>query len=84
MTIGRDYMLKTPPGRSGPKRFLDRQIVPLAANLAGGLEVALDRAAARASVRPSVILVCITGLLSFSLLQLLRPRRRVAKRRFLR
>jgi hypothetical protein len=75
VTVGRDYMLKKPGGPSAPKLFLDTQVVPLAVNLAGRLEVALDRASARTGVRPSVILAGVTGALSLALLRLMRRRR---------
>lgn len=75
MTIGRDYMLKTPDGPSKPKLFLDTQVVPRIANIAGGVEVALDHASVRMGVRPSVILAGVTCLLSFGMFGLLRNRR---------
>ena len=54
VVIGRDYLLKKPGRPSAPKLFLDTQVVPLAVNIAGGLEVALDRAwYAQASGPPS-------------------------------
>ncbi len=56
MTVGRDYLMKQPSRPSGPKLFLDTQVVPRAVNVAGSLEVALDRAAVRTGLRPSVIL----------------------------
>ncbi len=70
MIIGRDYLLKKPSAPSKPKLFLDTQVVPLVVNMAGGLEVALDRASERTGIRPSVILGGIASLLSFVLLQL--------------
>jgi hypothetical protein len=73
--IGRDYLLKKPGGPSAPKRFLDTQVVPMVANVAGRLEVALDQASVRTGVRPSVILAGVTGLASLVLLSLLRGRR---------
>ena len=72
MIIGRDYLLKKPAGPSAPKLFLDTQIVPFAANIAGGLEVALDRASARTGVRPAVILAGIIGTASIVLFRRLR------------
>lgn len=80
MIIGRDYLLKKPSGPSAPKLFLDTRVVPLAVNLAGGLEVALDRASARTGVRPAVILAGVTGVLSFVLFRLLRNRGTAAER----
>jgi hypothetical protein len=62
MTVGRDYMLEKPPGPSLPKWFIDTRIIPIGVNIAGSLEVALDRAAARTGLRPSVILVGAVGL----------------------
>ncbi|WP_244507680.1 hypothetical protein [Methylobacterium phyllostachyos] len=67
-------MLKKPSGPSAPKVFLDTQVVPLAANIAGAVEVALDRAAVRTGVRPAVILAGATGLIGFGLLRLFRHR----------
>ena len=81
LIIGRDYLLKKPSGPSAPKLFLDTQIVPLAVNVAGGLEVALDRASARTGVRPALILAGITGLLSFALFRLLRNRGMATEKR---
>lgn len=74
MAVGRDYLLKKPSGPSGPKLFLDTQVVPLAANIAGSLEVALDRAAARTGVRPALILAGATGLIGLGLIRLLTRR----------
>ncbi|MEE7494658.1 hypothetical protein [Methylobacterium oryzae] len=74
MAVGRDYLLKKPSGPSGLKLFLDTQVVPLAANIAGSLEVALDRAAARTGVRPALILAGATGLIGLGLIRLLTRR----------
>ena len=79
MIIGRDYLLRKPPGPSAPKLFLDTQVVPLAVNVAGALEVALDRASARTGVRPAVILAGAVGLLSFALFRLLHNRNTAAE-----
>lgn len=70
MIIGRDYLLEKPPGPSAPKLFLDTQVVPAVTNVAGGLEVALDRAAARTGVRPAVILLGVAGFASLVLFRL--------------
>jgi len=72
MLIGRDYLLKKSGRPSSLKLFLDTQVVPLAANIAGGLEVTVDRAARRMGVRPAVILAGAAGLASISLLALAR------------
>ncbi len=72
--VGRDYMLKKPSGPSAPKLFFDTQIVPLATNAAGGLEVLLDRAAVRTGVRSSVILAGVAGLTSLALFRFWRGR----------
>jgi hypothetical protein len=69
VVIGRDYLLKKPHGPSAPKLFLDTRVIPAAVNIAGGLEVALDRAAVRTGIRPAVILLGMAGLLSFALLR---------------
>ncbi|BAU92202.1 hypothetical protein MPPM_3597 [Methylorubrum populi] len=74
MIIGRDYLLKKPSGPSAPKFFLDTQVVPFATNIAGSLEVALDRAAIRTGIRPAVLLAGMAGLTSFALFHLLRQR----------
>jgi hypothetical protein len=74
LIVGRDYLLKKPTGLSAPKMFLDTQVVPLAANIAGGLEVALDRAAVRTGVRPALILVGATGIIGLGLFRLLTRR----------
>jgi len=76
--IGRDYMLEKPAGPSAPKLFLDTQVVPLAVNIAGGLEVALDRASMRTGIRPAIILAGVTGAVSLALYSLLRGRSRAA------
>jgi hypothetical protein len=75
MTVGRDYLLKKPSGPSGPKLFLDTRVVPLAVNVAGGLEVALDRAAHRTGLRPAVMLAGIASLLSLAAWRMLGTRR---------
>lgn len=75
MLIGRDYLLKNPVRPSGLKLFLDTQVVPFAANVAGGLEVAVDRAARRLGVRPAVVVAGAAGLASLSVLVLVRRRR---------
>ena len=74
MTVKRDYLLKTPAGPSAPKLFLDRRVIPLAVNLLGEVEVALERVSVRTGVRPAVILAGTAGLLSLTLFQLLRGR----------
>ena len=76
MIVSRDYLLKKPSGPSVPKLFFDTRVVPLAANIAGELEVALDRAAVRMGVRPALILAGATGLIGLGVLGLLRARRR--------
>ena len=67
MPIGRDYLLEKPRPPSGSEFFLHTQVVPAAANIAGTLEVWLDRAANRAGVKPSIILAGAIGLISLSL-----------------
>ena len=76
MVIGRDYMLKKPAGPSAPKRFLDTRVVPRVVNMAGAAEVALDAAAVRAGIRPSVIVVGVAGMAVFTALRLLTRTRR--------
>lgn len=78
MLIGPDYLLKKPERPSVPKVFFDTQVVPIAANLAGGCEVALDRTARRLRVRPMVIVAGALGLAGMSLagLSTLRRQRR--------
>ena len=72
MIIGRDYLLKKPGGPSAPKFFFDTKVIPFAANLAGAIEVSLDRAAARTGVRPAVILAGVVGVGSLLFLGVLR------------
>lgn len=60
MTVGRDYLMKQPSRPSAPKVFLDTRIIPAAVNVAGSVEVALDRAAMRTGLRPVVILTGVT------------------------
>lgn len=78
MVIGRDYLLKKPVRPSAPKMFLDTRVVPLAVNIAGELEVALDRASVRTGIRPAVILTSVTGVVFLALFRVLRSRRRAA------
>ena len=82
--VGRDYMLKKGSGPSAPKLFLDTRVVPAAVNAAGGLEVALDRAARRLGIRPSLLLAGMAGLLSLGLVRLAtaaaRPERGAGRR----
>ena len=75
MIIGRDYMLRKPQGPSAPKVFFDTRVIPLAVNAVGALEVALDRAARRGGVRPSILLAGIAGVASLLLIGLRRPTR---------
>lgn len=77
--VGRDYLMKKPSGPSSPKLFLDTQVVPAAVNMAGSLEVALDGAARRVGVRPSVLVAGGAALLSLAVLRAVRPRRRLAR-----
>ena len=74
MAVGRDYLLEKPRGPSAPKLFLDTKVVPLIVNVASGLEVALDRAAARSGLRPAVIVAGVTGALSLIFFRLVRKR----------
>ena len=78
MIIGRDYLLRKPAGPSAPKLFLDTRVVPVAVNMAGAVEVALDRAAARTGVRPALIVAGATTALALVVLGLLRNRRTAA------
>ncbi|TXN02786.1 hypothetical protein FV242_13875 [Methylobacterium sp. WL64] len=59
MTVGYDYMLRKPSGPSAPKMFLDTRVVPAVVNIAGGVEVALNRASARTGLHPMLLLVGI-------------------------
>ncbi|PVE57791.1 hypothetical protein DC429_09920 [Arthrobacter sp. TPD3018] len=61
MTVGRDYMLKKTIGPSTPKYVFDTKVVPGLVNLAGGVEVALDRAAVRLGQRPAVLVAGAGG-----------------------
>jgi hypothetical protein len=72
MTVGRHYLLRKPAGPSAPKLFFDTRIVPLATNIAGELEVLLDRTATRTGIRPVVILAGAAGIASVVLYRLLR------------
>lgn len=75
LVVGRDYLLKKPSGPSSPKLFFDTQVVPAAVNAAGSLEVALDGAARRLGVRPSVLVAGGAALLSLVVLRAVRPLR---------
>ena len=72
MLIDRDYLLEMPPGPPAPKRFFDQQIVPIAVNFAGAVEVALVRAADRSGVRPSVIVSISVAALTVSAVAIFR------------
>jgi hypothetical protein len=76
MTVGREYMLVKPGRPSLPKQFIDTQIIPMGVNIAGAVEVALDRAAARTGVRPSVILMGAVGLACLGVAGWVRSRER--------
>ena len=76
MDVGRDDMLRKEGESSGPRLFLDQQVVPFATNVAGWFEGGLDRASVRSGVRPSVLLAAGMGLASLILVSL--PRRRIA------
>ena len=80
MVVGRDYMLKKPDGPSASKHFLHTQLVPRAVNLAGGLEVALSRAATRTGIRPAVILAGIAAATVMAMVQLRHSRARTGQR----
>jgi hypothetical protein len=70
VTIGPDYMLRKPSGPSAPKLFFDAKVVPMAVNVAGAMEVVLDRASVRTGVRPALLLTGLLGLASAGLLLL--------------
>jgi hypothetical protein len=72
--VGRDYLLKKPPGPSASRLFVNTRLLPLAVNIAGGLEVALDRASVRSGIRPAMIVAGVTGVVTFVLFRLLRDR----------
>ncbi len=80
--VGRDYMLRKPSGPSAPKLFFDTQVVPMATNAAGRLEVLLDRSAERTGIRPSVLLAGMAGLTSLVLFRLWRRQRPANSRQF--
>jgi len=67
MTVGRDYMLKKTTGPSAPKYVFDTKVVPGLVNLAGGVEVALDRAAVRLGQRPAVLVAGAGGAVTLLL-----------------
>ena len=74
MTVGRDYLMKQSSGPSAPKLFLDTRIIPGAVNVAGSVEVALDRAAQRTGLRPAVILTSGVAAAFLTVLSLWRKR----------
>lgn len=76
MTIGRDYMLRKDSGPSAAKFFVDTRVVPRLVNSAGGAEVALDRVARAAGVRPALLLAGAAGVLSLVAAGALRRRGR--------
>ncbi|MDR6787148.1 hypothetical protein J2Y58_000486 [Sphingomonas sp. BE138] len=66
MSVGRDYMVRKGAGPSAPKFFLDTEVLPRLVDATGAAEVALDRAARAAGVRPSLLLVGAAGALSIA------------------
>jgi len=74
MLITRDYLLRKPAGPSAPKQWFDTRVIPLAVDAAGAFEVALDRAAVRSGLRPSVILAGLAAAASLALFGLMRRR----------
>ena len=78
--VGKDYMLRKPSGPSAPKLFFDTEVIPMATNAVGRLEILLDRAADRSGIRPSILLAGMAGLTSLILFRLW-PSRRSASRR---
>ena len=81
LTVTRDYMLRKDAGPSAAKLLFDTRAVPLAVNMAGSLEVALNRAAARSGLRPSLILAVLAGAGALAVLRLVRASRRTRTRR---
>lgn len=75
MAVTRDYLLRKPERPSAPKFYFDTEVVPIAVNLAGALEVAIDRTARRAGVRPALVVGGVAGLLSLTMLGVLRRKR---------
>ncbi|MFC6789080.1 hypothetical protein ACFQE0_05210 [Methylobacterium komagatae] len=70
--------MKKPSAPSKPKQFFDVQVVPMAVNAAGSLEVALDQAARRLGLRPSTLVAGSAALLSLAVLCAVRSSRRPA------
>ena len=79
MLVDRDYLLKKPSGPSAPKLFLDTRIVPAGVNTLGSVEVALNRVAARTSIRPALILAAGAGAIVYGLFRLVASRSEEAR-----
>ena len=76
MTVTRDYLLKKPSRPPPIKVLFDTSVVPFAVNVAGGLEVALDRLAVRMGWRPRYVVGGIAALAAFAALRTVRSQGR--------
>lgn len=59
--VDKAYMLHKPPGPGPAKRYLDQVMLPVAIDLAGSGEVAIQRLSERSGIRPAVILGGLAG-----------------------
>lgn len=59
--VDKAYMLDKPPGPGPAKRYLDQVLLPVAIDLAGSGEVAIQRLSERSGIRPAVILGGLAG-----------------------
>lgn len=59
--VDKAYLLEKPPGPSSPKLFLDQWVIPLAIDVLGAGEVAVERVSQRTGVRPLVVIGAVAG-----------------------
>ncbi len=59
--VDKTYMLEKPPGPSAFKLFLDQRVLPLAIDVAGAGEVAVQRLSRRTGVPPALLIGAAAG-----------------------
>jgi hypothetical protein len=71
--ISSDYLLHNPGGPSAPMRVLNRQVIPVLIDAAGGVEMALEQLASRIQQSPATSMGVALGV--GALLSFIRPGR---------